>query len=273
MEQIQIEFNFNGVNTIIQCKKDTKLKDIYKSFRFKAKLEKKALIFMYNGNTVQNDELTFNEIANSEDKKRNKMNILIVEAEIPLPPQLQNIIRSKSIICPECKEDIKFSIDDYVINLFECRNKHDIDNIFLDKFDSTQNINVSQIKCQICGKYNIVNIFNNIFYRCNTCKKDICPMCCSNHDKEHNIINYDDKNYICDKHNKNYIAYCDDCKENICMFCEQNHKGHSITNYGKLLLDKNKIDNSLKQFEEKKNKLNNDINEIIIKLSKVKENL
>ena len=132
MEQIQIEFNFNGVNTIIQCKKDTKLKDIYKSFRFKAKLEKKALIFMYNGNTVQNDELTFNEIANSEDKKRNKMNILIVEAEIPLPPQLQNIIKSKSIICPECKEDIKFSVDDYIINLFECRNKHDIDNIFLE---------------------------------------------------------------------------------------------------------------------------------------------
>ena len=32
MEQIQIDFNFNGVNTIIQCKKDTKLKDIYKDF-------------------------------------------------------------------------------------------------------------------------------------------------------------------------------------------------------------------------------------------------
>ena len=36
------------------------------------------------------------------------------------------------------------------------------------------------------------------------------------------------------------------------MYCEQNHKGHNITNYGKLLLDKNEIDNSLKQFEEKK---------------------
>ena len=48
MEQIQIEFNFNGVKTIIQCKKDTKLKDIYKSFKFKAKLENKALIFIQN---------------------------------------------------------------------------------------------------------------------------------------------------------------------------------------------------------------------------------
>jgi len=55
-----------------------------------------------------------------------------------------------------------------------------------------------------------------------------------------------------DKHNKNYMAYCDDCKENICMYCEQNHKGNNINNYGKLLLDKNEIDNSLKQFEEKK---------------------
>ena len=196
MEQIQIEFNFNGVNTIVQCKKNTRLKDIYKSFRFNAKLENKALIFMYNGNTIQKDELTFNEIANSEDKRRNKMNFLVVEAEIPLPPQPEYIIKSKNIICPECKEDIKFSIDDYVINLFECKNKHDIDNIFLDKFDSTQNINISQIKCEICGNYNKENIYNNIFYRCNTCKKDICPICYSNHNKEHSIINYDDKNVI-----------------------------------------------------------------------------
>ena len=128
---------------------------------------------MYNGITIQNEELTFNEIANSEDKKRNKMNFLVVEAEIPSPPQSEYFIKSKSIICPECKEDIKFSIDDYIINLFECKNKHDIDNIFLDKFNSTQNINISQIKCEICGNYNKENIYNNIFYRCNTCQKDI----------------------------------------------------------------------------------------------------
>ena len=208
---------------------------------------------MYNGNTIQNDELTFNEIANSEDKRRNKMNFLVVEAIIPIQNQTEDIIiKSKNIICPECKEDIKISIDDYVINLFECKNKHDIDNIFLDKFDSTQNINISQIKCEICGNYNKENIYNNIFYRCNTCKKDIYPICYSNHNKEHNIINYDDKNYICNKHNKIYIAYCEDCKENICMYCEQNHNEHSIINYGKLLKDKNEINNSFKQLEEKK---------------------
>ena len=79
MQQCQIELSYDGVNTIMQCKKDEKLKDIFKNFKFKVKAENKILIYMYNGITIQNEELTFNEIANSEDKKRNKMNILVVE--------------------------------------------------------------------------------------------------------------------------------------------------------------------------------------------------
>ena len=131
MDLIQIELNFNGVNTTVQTGKDEKLKDISKSFRFKAKAEDKALIFMYNGNIIQNDELTFNEVANLEDKKRNKMNLLVVEAEFTTQFQTEEIIiKANNIICPKCNEDIKLNIKDYTINLFECKNKHDIDNIF-----------------------------------------------------------------------------------------------------------------------------------------------
>ena len=248
MSEAVIEFTYGGLPTIIQCGKDIKLKDIYKNFKFKAKAEGKQLIYLYNGKVIQNEELTFNEIANPADKTRNKMNVLVVEGEGPIQSQ-ECIIKSKNIICPECKEDIKFSIDDYVINLFECKNKHDIDHIFLDEFESTQNINISEIICQICGNYNKGNVHNNIFYRCNNCKKDLCPICYSNHDKNHNIINYDDKNYICEEHNKIYIAYCNDCKLNICMYCEQKHNKHNIINYGKLIPNKNNI---LKEFEEKK---------------------
>ena len=268
----QIEFNFDGVNTNIQCKENEKLKDIFKSFKFKVKAENKILIYMYNGITIQNEELTFNEIANSEDKKRNKMNILVVEGEIPALSHQDIIIESNNIICPECKEDIKFKIEDYTINLFECKNKHDIDNIFLDEFNSTQNINISKIICQNCRKYNKGNVHNNIFYKCNNCKINLCPICYSNHDKNHNVINYDDKNYICEQHNKAYTGYCEDCKENICIYCEQNHKEHNINTYGKLIPDDNKRNNILKQLEELKNELNNDIDNIIMKLNKVKDN-
>ena len=272
MSQVQIEFAYDGANTIIQCLNNDKLKDIYQNFKLKVQAERKNLIYMYNGKTIDNDELTFNDIANFEDKTRNKMNILVIEGEGTIISESERIIKSNNIICPECKEDIKYTIEDYKINLFECKNKHEINNIFLDEFDSTQNINISKIKCQICGQYNKGNVHNNIFYRCNSCKKDICPICYSNHDKSHKIINYDDKNYMCNEHNKVYTGYCEDCKQDICIYCEQYHNNHKIITYGKLIPDRNKINNKLKELEEKKNKLNNDINEIIVKLNKLKEN-
>jgi hypothetical protein len=42
-----------------------------------------------------------------------------------------------------------------------------------------------------------------------------------------NIINYEQKNYICEKHNENYIKYCDECKKNICIMCVKEHKNHN----------------------------------------------
>ena len=166
MIEVEIEFTYKGAPFIIQCGKEVKMKDIYKSFKFKAKAEGKQLIYLYSGGIIETDELTFNDIANQVDKKRNKMNILVTERENQLS-HYDSIVKSKKIICPECKEDIKFSIDDYVINLFECKNKHDIYNIFLDKFESKQTINISEIICQKCGNYNKGNVHDNIFYRCN----------------------------------------------------------------------------------------------------------
>ena len=66
----QIEFLYNGKSTIIQCTKEEKLKDIFKSFKFKAQLEKEILIYIKNGITLQNEELTFNEIENTIDNNK-----------------------------------------------------------------------------------------------------------------------------------------------------------------------------------------------------------
>ena len=93
------------------------------------------------------------------------MNILVVEGvDHPISPTQEHNIKSKNIICPDCKEDIKFKIEDYVINLYECKNKHDIDNIFFNEFDSTQNINISKIICKKCGNYNKSIVHNDIYF-------------------------------------------------------------------------------------------------------------
>ena len=57
------------------------------------------------------------------------------------------------------------------------------------------------------------------------------------------------------------------------MYCEQEHNEHNIINYGKLIPNDNKINNELKQLEEAKNKLQNDIDDIILKLNRIKNNI
>ena len=46
-----------------------------------------------------------------------------------------NIIKSKSIICPECKENIRIKINDYKIKLYDCKNGHNIDNILFEEYE------------------------------------------------------------------------------------------------------------------------------------------
>ena len=115
----QIELSYNDINIIMQCKTDEKLKDVFENFKLKVKAENKLLTYIYDGIAIQNENSTFNEIVNLEDKKRNKMNILVVEGEIPVLTHQDCIIESNNIVCPECKEDIKFNFEDYVINLFK----------------------------------------------------------------------------------------------------------------------------------------------------------
>ena len=283
----QIEFILNGIKTTIECKADEKMKDIFKTFKLKVNAQDKILIFLYNGIYIQNEEeKTVNEISNKEDKKRSKMSILVNEEKDQPIQQVQDcIIKSNNIICPECYEDTNFTIEGYVINLSGCKNNHDIDNIFLDKFDSTQNINISKITCQDCKKYNKGNVDNNIFYKCITCKKNLCTTCKIKHDKNHNIINYDDKNYICEQHNEVFCAYCKKCQKNICKKCKdsigkkcnQTHdeNNKNIINYDELSPKDEKIVDILKQLEQLEkvnNKLKNDIDGIIEKLNKIKEN-
>ena len=152
------------------------------------------------------------------------MNILVNEDDNPI--KIENIIKSKEIIYPKCNENILIKIDNYKINLFNCKNNHNIDNILLNEYEN--NIDISKIICDNCKINNKSNTYNNEFYRCNICKINLCPLCKSKHNINHKIINYDNKNYICEIHNKEYIKYCNNCKSNICMICLKEHKNYSI---------------------------------------------
>ena len=70
-------FTFNGVNTTIQCLKEDKMENICNKYITKIGININSLFFLSNGNKI-NKELTFYEQANSLDKERLQMTIIVL---------------------------------------------------------------------------------------------------------------------------------------------------------------------------------------------------
>ena len=79
------------------------------------------------------------------------------------------------------------------------------------------------------------------YFYCLECKMNLCPLCKSVHDKNHYIINYDNKFYTRHIHNESFVKYCKICKEDICFSCIKIHKKHDLLSYERDLLDINII--------------------------------
>ena len=213
---MNVTFIFEGKEYIIQCNKNEKMKDIFKKFISKAQIEYNSVYYLYKGDKI-NEELKIENL--NEDIN----NIKIIVSKIN-ENQNNNIIKSKDIICPKCKEKIMIKINDYKIELYNCINGHNIKNILLNEYGKTQEIDISKIICNQCKVKNKGNTYNNEIYRCINCKINLCPLCRLNHDNTHNIINYDKKDFICEIHKDRFIKYCNKCKMNICISCYAKHK-------------------------------------------------
>jgi hypothetical protein len=73
----QIEFIYKSVYTNIPCSHNEKLTDIIGRYKNKINKNLNSVYYLYSGNIIQNIELTFDEIANSIDRNRNKMVIQV----------------------------------------------------------------------------------------------------------------------------------------------------------------------------------------------------
>ena len=245
----EIVFSYNQNSTMIQCKKDEKMIYIFNKYASKIHIELSSVYFLYGGNRIDS-LLTFNDLANEEDKKNNKMNILVYSYQNN-PNENTNFEKSKDIICPICGECCLIKMDNYKITLYECKNSHILNDISLYYFLKTQKIDLSRIKCDKCNK-NKNTVFQNEFYKCLSCKKNLCPLCKENHCKEHDIIEYNKKDYICNFHNENFYSYCNKCKVNLCMFCESEHKDkENIINFKDILTNKNMIKSQVNELRAK----------------------
>ena len=134
------------------------------------------LVLSYNGNVID-EKLTIEKIINEYDKERKTMDIYAKEMS-----KIDNI-KIKDIICPVCCDDALIKFENYKINLYNCKNGHERNQILFNDFMNTQKLDLSKI---ICNNFNNVNKYNNnTFFECVTCGKNLCSNCKSNHDNKH----------------------------------------------------------------------------------------
>ena len=217
----EVKFIFKTFPTIIQCQKNTLFKDICKSFSLKSNSNLSELIFLYNGRQI-NMNLTFEQTASSIDKNDGKMTVLVNPKE-EMKSHKPFIEFSKDIICPTCLDNCQIKFNEYKIFL-ECQNGHKFKEMQFKEFNNSQNVDISKIICEICKINNKSIVYGHKFFKCLSCKKNLCPLCKEKHPNCHAIIDYEQKDFTCFIHNENFTSYCKKCKKNLCIECDSSHE-------------------------------------------------
>ena len=244
-----ILFDYNSDRIVIQGHLNEKMENIINRFILKSSVDKDKAIFLYGGTIIKKESLLL-EIISSTDKSRKQMNILVNSNDPgPHSNEINTIIKSKEVICPKCSENINLKIKNYEISLYDCKNGHIFNSMRFKDFIDTQNIDLKKIKCDECKERNKYDSFNNVFYKCFTCNKNLCPICKSIHNSAHQVSNYDKINSICIAHFESFNSYCRNCKNNLCLKCEKDHINHDKIYYGSILSEPDEIKIKLKKLE------------------------
>ena len=97
MSKVNVIFSLDGVNLVIQCTTNEKLKDICQKYSAKIKKDLNSLLFLYEGNEL-NLESSFKDQANLIDKNNNEMKILVNKRNNNIDLNCINLIKNIKLI-------------------------------------------------------------------------------------------------------------------------------------------------------------------------------
>ena len=268
----QLEFLYESQTILIQSNKEEKMRIALEKFFIKTRIDRNSICFLYHQKVLNSDdsEKKIEDVMNEKDKQTNKMRITAILYEDN--DKINSFAKSNTIICPECGEICLIKIEDYKITFCNCKNGHEVKDIYLDEYEKKQKIDISKIICENCKEKNKSITFRNQFYRCLSCQKNLCPLCKDSHDKAHSIIDYDKKDYICEYHNDLFIKYCCSCKQNLCLLCKD-HNSHECISFENIIPNIDDLKNGIIKLRTKLDKFDEKIKEIIYKMNKIKENM
>ena len=90
--------------------------------------------------------------------------------------------------------------------------------------------------------------------------KHAIKICKFKHNKNHVIINYDNKDCLCNKHiEEKFLYYCKTCKKDICILCKSEHEKHVLIDFNDIIIKDDDISKTMKDLiitiEKLKNKI------------------
>ena len=184
---VKVNFNYKGSLITVQGTSEQTMDEMCRKFEGKSRINQNDVYYLYNGNVINRDNNTFNDIVNIIDRERGEINVVVKNEE---EEDEINEIKCKYVLCPICKEKAQIKLNNYKISIFGCKNGHHIKDMNYEDFEKTQNINESEIICDSCQEQNKYDATDHLFYICYDCKKKLCPICEYKHEKTHNIINH-----------------------------------------------------------------------------------
>ena len=264
-EKAIIEFEYNKIITKIEVYTEDILQEAVNKFIEKEHLDIKSLEFSFNNKIINLEEKIEKLINELED---DDINVLI---QVNIKNKENNNINNEilEIKCLKCFEPCRIKIENYLIKLYQCKNGHRIENIELDEFKTIQKQFFTIQTCKICNKNKLIKEF----HRCIKCKIDLCSDCTSEHEKDHEIIDYNKKNFICELHKNPYKVYCLTCKLNICQNCLIEHADHVVVSFKEIKPNIDNIKIKMNSFKNSINLLDEHIKDLINKLNQIMDNM
>ena len=179
--------------------------------------------------------------------------------------------------CPECNLICSLKLNyknAQSIIEYKCENQHK-GNILLEEYLKNYNkYSILKEKCGECGKTQ--KEIKREFIYCLKCNKFLCHLCENNNcdGMNHNLINFKRYDSLCKKHSNLYCEYCLNCEKNICVLCKQEHKLHDLIDLSVFNFthnSKNKLEEEMKNLENKYENLEEIKQKIILEIDKLKE--
>ena len=179
--------------------------------------------------------------------------------------------------CPNCNliSSLKLNYKEGkpIIN-FCCENNHKGE-ISLEEYLQKYNAySITKQDCAECKKKQ--NEVKGDFSYCSQCNKFLCHSCILNHPNgdKHRTIYFTRYDSLCKEHSNSYSFYCNKCKKNLCIYCNIEHESHDVINLSKYNYSeesKNKLEELIKNIENKIKDLDAIKKDIILKIDQLKK--